>query len=158
DAVARVSTVGEITAIRPGDSGFVVLYRGKAASARILVPTMTAGELQYPAPVNFVDQEVFAKLKQLKVVPSALAGEAEFLRRVTIDVTGALPTPEEIRSFLADKSPEKRARKIDELLSHPRHAALWATKFSDITGNNTQALEQPADVQLRRSQMWHDWF
>jgi hypothetical protein len=158
DAVARVSSLGEITAVRPGDSGFVALYRGKVASVRILVPTEATGEIKYPPAVNYVDREVFAKLKQLNVVPADLAGDAEFLRRVTIDVTGALPTPDEVRTFLADKSADKRARKIDELLKHPRHAALWATRFSDITGNNTQALEQPQNMQLRRSQMWHDWF
>jgi hypothetical protein len=158
DAIARVSVLGEVKALQPGDSGFVVLYRGKVASARILVPTDVKGDLKYPAAANYVDTEVFAKLKKLNVVPSELASDAEFLRRVTIDVTGALPTPEEIRSFLADKSADKRAKKVDELLKSPRHAALWATKFSDITGNNTQALEQPQDMQMKRSQMWHDWF
>jgi Protein of unknown function (DUF1549)/Protein of unknown function (DUF1553) len=158
DAVARVSTLGQITAVRPGDSGFVVLYRGKVGSARILVPAPATGDAKYPAAINYVDTEVFAKLKQLNVLPSGLTSDAEYLRRVTIDVTGALPTPDEIRAFLADKSADKRARKIDELLKNPRHAALWATKFSDITGNNTLALEQPQDMQMKRSQMWHDWF
>jgi len=159
DAVARVSTLGEISAIKPGDSGFVVLYRGKVASARILVPApKVGGNRKYPAAVNYVDSEVFAKLQKLNVMPSDLTSDTEFLRRVTIDVTGALPTPNEIRTFLADKSADKRARKIDELLKSPRHAALWATKFSDITGNNTLALEQPQDMQMKRSQMWHDWF
>lgn len=159
DAVARVSPLGEISAGQPGDSGFVVLYRGKVAAARILVPTATPQAARgYPAEVNYVDREVFAKLKKLNVYPSELASDTEFLRRVTIDVAGALPTPEEVRSFLADKSPDKRTKKIEQLLKSPRHAALWATKFSDVTGNNTQALEQPADMQVKRSQMWHDWF
>lgn len=57
---------------------------------------------------------------------------ATFLRRVTLDVTGLLPTPEEVRAFLADKDPNKRAKKIDELLDRPGYAALWATKFMDI--------------------------
>ncbi len=144
--------------IQPGDSGFVVLYRGKVASARILVPTQATAALKYPEAVNYIDKEIFAKLKKLNVVPSDRSSDTEFLRRVTIDVTGALPTPDEIRAFLADKSPDKRERKIDELLVSPRHAALWATKFSDITGNNTLALEQPQDMQMKRSQMWHDWF
>jgi Protein of unknown function (DUF1549)/Protein of unknown function (DUF1553) len=156
DAIARVSILGDITGLQPGDSGFVVLYRGKVSSARILVPTK-ATDVKYPAEVNYVDKEVFAKLKKLNVVPSDLASDTEFLRRVTIDVTGSLPTTEEIRSFLADKSASKREKKIDDLLKNSRHAALWATKFSDITGNNTQALEQPADMQMKRSQMWHDW-
>jgi Protein of unknown function (DUF1549)/Protein of unknown function (DUF1553) len=158
DAVARVTPLGDITAVRPGDSGFVVLYRGKVTAARILVPTKVASELKYPDATNYVDREVFAKLKQLNVLPSDAASDTEFLRRVTIDVTGSLPTPDEVRGFLADKSTSKHAKKVDELLKSPRHAALWATKFSDITGNNTQAMEQPADMQIKRSQMWHDWF
>ena len=87
-----------------------------------------------------------------------MSGDAEFLRRVTIDTIGQLPTPEEVRAFLADKDPAKRTKKIDALLKHPLHAALWATKFSDITGNNVDALEQPAQTKPRRAKMWHDWF
>ena len=106
--------------------------------------------MRYPTEVNYIDREVFAKLKRLNMVPSDLASDAEFLRRVTIDTIGTLPTPDEVRAFLADKSADKRAKKIDELLKHPLHAALWATKFSDITGNNTDALEQPQPT-CRRS-------
>ena len=159
DAVARVTAFGEISGAKPGDSGFVVLYRGQVASLRILVPTPAAPGFQYPKidAVNYVDTEVFAKLKLLNVVPSNLSGDTEFLRRVSIDVTGSLPTPAEVRGFLADPSADKRAKKIDELLKSPRHAALWATKFSDVTGNNTAALEQPAPLTSLKSQMWHDW-
>lgn len=157
DAIARISAVGEIKALQPGDSGLVVLYRGKVTSARILVPMQASESAKYPGAINYIDSEVYDKLKKLNVVPSDLSTDTEFLRRATIDVTGALPTPQEIRTFLADKSPDKREKKIDELLKSPRHAALWATKLSDVTGNNTQALEQPADMQMKRSQMWHDW-
>src|SRR5262249_9238544 len=66
-------------------------------------------------------------------------------------------TPEQVRAFLADKRADKRAKKIDELLNHPLHAAMWATKFSDITGNDTQALENPQQLKAKRSQQWHDW-
>ena len=59
---------------------------------------------------------------------------------------------------MADTQPDKRVRKIDELLAHPMHAALWATKFCDITGNNTDSLEQPQQRRPKLSQMWHDWF
>ncbi len=114
--------------------------------------------------VNYIDAEVFGKLRRLNMVPSDLSSDNEFLRRVTIDTIGTLPTPKEVREFLADTAPDKRTRKIDELLAHPMHAALWATKFSDITGNNTDALETnfiPGNQQQTRprlSQAWHDWF
>src|SRR5262249_12828296 len=88
---------------------------------------------------------------------SDLSSDTEFLRRITIDATGQLPTPEEVRVFLADKSADKRAKKIDELLQNPLHAAVWATKFSDVTGNDTVALEQPVVLKAKRSQQWHDW-
>jgi hypothetical protein len=110
------------------------------------------------ATANPLDREVFAKLKLLNMVPSEDSTDLEFLRRITIDTIGIVPTPEEARAFLADKNNNKREKKIDELLKHPLHAAVWATKLSDVTGNNTVALEQPnGNVQNRRSQMWHDW-
>jgi hypothetical protein len=127
---------------------------------RVLVPVELPAGFRYPqVPAsNFVDREVFARLKLLNMVPSDLSSDEEFLRRVTIDTIGQLPTPEEARAFLADKTPQKRAKKIDELLAHPLHAALWATKLCDITGNDTLSLEAPNQLRSKRSQMWHDWF
>jgi hypothetical protein len=160
DAVAEVGPSGEVKALRPGDTSIVVSYRGNVLAVRVLVPVTLPPGFQYPevATANTIDREVFAKLRGLNIVPSELSSDAEFLRRVTIDTIGCLPSPDEVRTFLADTDPEKRTKKIDALLRDPLHAALWATKFCDITGNNTDALEQPRDMQTKRSQMWHDWF
>jgi hypothetical protein len=160
DAVVEVSPLGKLKTLRPGDTAIVVSYRGHVLPVRVMVPASTPPGFRYPdLPMeNFIDREVFTKLKRLNMVPSEPAGDAEFLRRVTLDTIGSLPSPDEVRTFLADKRADKRARKIDELLAHPRHAALWATKFSDITGNNTDALENPQQRKPRLSQMWHDWF
>jgi hypothetical protein len=159
DAIADVSATGRLTPNQPGDAGLSVLYRGTVRALRVLVPSPAATGFEYPdiAATNAIDREIFAKLKLLNMVPSEASGDLEFLRRVTIDVVGILPTPDEARAFLADSSKDKRAKKIDELLKHPLHAALWATKLSDVTGNNTLALEQPQQTANRRSQMWHDW-
>ncbi|MCU0703678.1 MAG: DUF1549 and DUF1553 domain-containing protein, partial [Fimbriiglobus sp.] len=160
DAVANLTPLGQLTARTPGDAGLTVLYRGSVKGIRVLVPAPAKPGAKYPNPPanNFIDREVFAKLQLLNMAPSELSSDAEFLRRVTIDTLGILPTPHEVRAFLADTNKDKRTKKIDELLRHPLHAAVWATKLSDITGNNTVALEQPnGAAQNKRSQMWHDW-
>ncbi len=160
DAVAEVSSLGRVKTHKPGSTHISVSYRGNVSPARVLVAAETPKGFVYPVlpQNNYIDTEVFSKLKLLNMVPSDLTNDTEFLRRVTIDTIGQLPTPEQIRAFLADTNPNKREQKIDELLAHPLHAALWATKLSDITGNDTNALEQPAGIKGKRSQAWHDWF
>jgi hypothetical protein len=158
DAIASLSPLGLLTPRQPGDAGLTVLYRGSVQAIRVLVPA-PARPGGYPAvpEVNYIDKEVFAKLKMMNMIPSDLASDATFIRRAYIDTLAQLPTPDEVREFLADKDPKKREKLIDKLLAHPLHAAVWATKFSDVTGNNTVALEQPVGAQTKRSQMWHDW-
>jgi Protein of unknown function (DUF1549)/Protein of unknown function (DUF1553) len=158
DAIAALSPLGKLTPRQPGDAGLTVLYRGSVQAIRVLVPSPArpGGYPKVPEN-NSIDTEVFAKLRMMNVVPSDLASDETFIRRITIDAIGQLPTAEEVRAFLADSDPNKREKLIDKLLDHPLHAAVWATKLSDVTGNNTQALEVPAPMQLKRSQMWHDW-
>jgi hypothetical protein len=160
DYIADVSPTGQVQGVHPGDTAVVIAYRGNLLTARVFVPAPVEPGFVYPAvpEVNFIDREVFAKLRLLNIVPSPLSTDAEFLRRVTLDAIGTLPTPEEVRAFLADSSPDKRLRKIDGLLSHPMHAALWATKFCDITGNNLDVMEDPVELGPKRAKMWHDWF
>ena len=159
DAVAEVTNLGAVKALQPGDTALIVSYRGNIVPVRILVPVQAAAGFRYPKlpEVNYADREVFAKLKRLNIVPSELADDLEFLRRVSIDTIGSLPSPDEVRAFVQDSSPDKRTRKIEELLAHPLHAALWATKLCDVTGNNTDSLENPQDMRAKRSQMWFDW-
>ena len=159
DAVAEVGNLGTVTTLKPGSTVVVINYRANVLPVHVLVPMELPSGFEYPkiAEVNFIDREVFAKLKRLNMAPSELSSDDEFLRRVTIDTIGQLPAPDDYRKFKADTDPDKRAKKIDALLAHPLHAALWATKMSDITGNDTLALEQPVQLKAKRSQQWHDW-
>ncbi len=159
DYVAETTASSTVRGLRPGDSAVVLSYRGNVQSGRVLVKVPMPNGFVYPkvAEVNLVDREVFAKQRKLNIVPSALSSDAEFLRRISIDTTGSLPSPEAVRQFLSDPDPQKSGKKIDDLLKHPLHAALWATKFSDITGNNVDVMEQSPN-RTKKSKMWHDWF
>lgn len=155
-STVEVSRLGVVTSRRPGTSWVRAFYRGQAAPARVLVahPRQT----DYPAlpENNIIDREVFAQLRRLNIVPAELTSDAQFLRRVTIDTTGSLPMPDEARRFQSDRHPGKRDKKIDELLSHPRHAALWSTLMIDLlqprwgSNHNIDTIVWP--------QMAHDWF
>jgi len=159
DYMAEVEGGGTVKALRPGDTTVVVTYRGNIFTSRVMLPVPTAKDFVYPSvpEVNYIDREVFAKLRTLNIVPSDLSSDSEFLRRIYLDTIGSLPPPAKVRSFLEDKDPQKRNKLIDELLAHPLHAALWATKFSDITGNNVDLMEQPIQLRPKRAKMWHDW-
>jgi hypothetical protein len=131
-SVAPVDQLGHVKALAAGDTIVIARYRGDPVMASILIPAESASEFPPVKEHNFIDRHVLDRLRRLNIRPAELCDDVTFLRRVSLDVTGALPAPDEIRSFLADRSPDKRARKIDELLNRPGYAALWATKFSDI--------------------------
>ncbi len=130
--VATVGSDGLVTARGVGDAAINVRFRADLALATLVVPRQSTEAFPDVAPHNFIDRRVLAKLRQLNVPPAGIADDATFLRRATLDVTGELPTAKEVRAFLADKSPDRRAKKIDELLARPGYAALWALKFGDL--------------------------
>src|SRR5687768_4328248 len=84
-----------------------------AASRRRAVDQPAAGALPM---VNYIDAEVIRKLSSSRIKPAAMSGDEEFLRRVTVDLTGTIPLPDEVLRFVSDRSPDKRAAKIDALL------------------------------------------
>src|SRR6185437_4595325 len=135
EAIVEVTSQGQLKALRPGDTAVIVSYRGNVLPVRVLVPFETKSGAAYPktAEVNFIDREVFAKLRRLNIVPSGLSSDTEFLRRVTIDTIGTLPTPQEVRDFLADKHPDKRTQKSEAYHAHPMHTTILATKLYHIT-------------------------
>ena len=130
--VATVETDGTVRALGVGDTSLIVRYRAEPAMATVLVPRQGKEPLPDISGNNFVDQQVLAKLKRLNIPPAPLSDDATFLRRVMLDVTGELPSPQEVREFLADRAPDKRVKKIDDLLKRPGHAAVWTLKFCDI--------------------------
>jgi hypothetical protein len=154
DGIAKVSGDGEVTVSRTGDTAIVARYSGNVTSTQVLVPAADDGQ-PYPLtlPHNRIDELVDAKLRKLNIRPSGLSNDADFLRRVYLDVIGALPTADEARAFLADRSPDKRATLIDELLNHPAYARYWGMKFSDWTGNS-KYINGSA---MLSNWMWQQW-
>ncbi|MBX9792094.1 MAG: DUF1549 domain-containing protein [Pirellulales bacterium] len=117
-----------------GDVAVMARYQGQVAVFRASVP-LGAATYHMPAARNFVDELVFGKLKVLGVPASAGCDDATFLRRVTIDVAGRLPTPDETRQFVASTDPNKRDKWIDQLLASGDYADYFANKWSAVLRN-----------------------
>ncbi|MEZ6109754.1 MAG: DUF1549 and DUF1553 domain-containing protein [Pirellulaceae bacterium] len=161
DSIATVDADGRVVAVGPGDTHVVAFYDNGVAAVPVLQPFSNQTGDAYPdVPAHTrVDELVVEKLRKLGVVPSPICEDHEFLRRASLDITGTLPTPAEVREFLADTSPNKRSRKIDELLERPTYAAWWATRLSDWTGNAESNGPVGSEQGLRRrySEQWHAW-
>ncbi|MBN8623876.1 MAG: DUF1553 domain-containing protein [Planctomycetes bacterium] len=157
DAVAKVDVNGVITCVGKGDTHVVAFYDNGVVPVAVMLPVSDQVGPKYPnIPAKTkVDELVLTKLKKIGVVASDVCTDEEFLRRASLDVTGVLPTADEVRAFLADKSPNKRAAKVDELLSRPAYAAWWTTKLSDILGNSENQLRNSAPA--KAGTHWYEW-
>lgn len=159
EQVAKIDSTGVVTSAEPGDSHVVAFYDSGVFPVPVMRPVSEVVGPRYPdvpAPTE-VDRLVVKKLRKLGIVPSELCSDTEFLRRVSLDVTGSLPTAKDVASFLADKTADKRRRKVDELLARPTYAAWWTTRLCDITGNNDRSLANITPVDQVASQEWYDW-
>lgn len=132
-SVAEVSVSGLVTPHRRGEAVILVRYLEHIESVPLMFIQQIADfAWQAPPPANYIDELVNAKLRQLQYVPAPTCTDAEFLRRVHLDIVGSLPTVDEAREFLADESPDKRARLIDRLLQRDEFAKFWALKWGDL--------------------------
>jgi hypothetical protein len=129
-AVTGLVKTGQLT----GSVAVMARYQGQVGVFRATVP-LGVQVTNLPQPKNFIDEQVFAKLKSLGLPASGVADDATFLRRVTIDIAGRLPTLEESEQFLADKSADKRANVINRLLDSTDYADYFAMKWNAILRN-----------------------
>jgi len=133
DALATVNENGLVVATGRGQVGISVRFLENVETCYLtFVKAVPGFAWNAPAPANYVDEHVFAKLKLLQYLPSSPCTDEEFLRRVFLDVTGLLPKIDETRAFLEDKTADKRARLIDALLTRPEFARFWAFKWGDL--------------------------
>jgi hypothetical protein len=132
-SVATVDENGLVTARGRGQAAISVRYLDKLESVLTTVVVDVPGFAWKPEPVNgLVDRLVNAKLKQLRYLPGDICTDDVFLRRISLDLTGMLPSPERARRFLKDPNPVKRSLLVDELLQTEEFARFQALKKADL--------------------------
>jgi hypothetical protein len=149
----RVERGGRVEGQAPAEGVVLVRYLHLQVPVRL---TFVPARVDYQPPegakpLNEIDAHLRTRWQALRLVPSELTTDREFLRRVYLDTLGLLPTPRETRAFLADPRPDKRSRLIDELLQRPEFADTWALHWSDLLRNEEKALDS------RGVRAFHDW-
>ncbi|MBI2928268.1 MAG: DUF1553 domain-containing protein [Verrucomicrobia bacterium] len=149
-ANASVTTVddnGLVQVVGFGEGPITAWYLSKIAIATVTVPytnNVPAAVFAKAKRRNFIDDLVLEKLRELNLPPSPRCTDEEFLRRAFLDTIGVLPTAEEVRAFLADRSPGKRDELIESLLKRPEFVDYWSYKWADLLLVNSDRLARPA--------------
>lgn len=136
---------GVATAIRRGEAAMLIRYEGLYATQELRIMGDRSGFAWQDSPeYNFIDKQVNAKLRKMKILPSEVCTDAEFIRRVSLDLTGQPPKPDRVRAFLNDTAPtkEKRERLVDELIGNKDFIDSWANKWADLLQCNSESLGQ----------------
>ena len=135
ETVATVDPAGGVSVIGHGAGAVTAWFSSRIAVANVVAPfphAVSPADYSSAPRANVIDELNLAQLEQLHLKPSPPCDDATFLRRAFIDTIGRLPTPEEVRSYLADTSPAKKQRLVDLLLARPEFIDYWAYKWSDI--------------------------
>lgn len=135
----------------PGNVAVMVRYSGIVSTFRVSIPLGAPVEAVPPAK-NFIDEHVFANLKNLGIPPSPVCDDATFLRRVSLDIGGRPPTLEETKAFLASKDPDKRDKAIESLLGSTDYADYFANKWTALLKN-----KRDSDADITANFAFHAW-
>jgi hypothetical protein len=130
---AKVSPDGLITAGERGEAFVMARFATYTVGSQVLV--LPKGlQFDYPeeTEVNYIDNLVAAKLKKLRIAPSGICSDEEFLRRVFLDIVGTTPSVPEYDAFMASQAPDKRSKLIDELLERKEFAEIWVSKWAEL--------------------------
>jgi hypothetical protein len=145
ERVASVDDVGLVTAIDLGETAVVARFERIFATSNFIVLNPNSSFQPTPLPTaNLIDKAVVRKLNELNVKPSAIVDDATFLRRVSLDLIGLQPKPDEVLAFLADKDPNKRSKVVESLLKRPEFIDWWSLKWGDLLQLSRNRLSEPA--------------
>lgn len=153
DNSAAITSDGLVTAANRGEAFVMARFATHTVGSQVLA---LPKDLQYTPPndppVNYVDELVNAKLQKLRILPSELCSDEVFLRRVTIDISGLLPTEQEHAEFVADQDPAKRAKLVDRLLERKEFSEIWAMKWAELL-----TIRSTNDVSTKSAYLYANW-
>jgi hypothetical protein len=137
----EVSADGLVHMHGPGEATVAVRFMNGRAVSRLAFPADRPGFVWRGGPADHpLDRDVYAKLRALRINPSAPCDDSVFIRRAYLDAIGRLPDPAETRAFLDDRDPGKRSKLADAVVERPEFADFWALKWADLLRNEEKTM------------------
>jgi len=152
--VATIEQGGLLTSVRRGEAPVLARFEGNYAATTLTVMGDRSGFVwKEPEVWGKIDELVAAKWKRMKIQPSELCTDLEFIRRVYLDLTGLPPSAEDVEKFVADscESRKKRDALVDRLVGSPEYVDFWANKWADLLQCNSKFLGSEG------AQLFRDW-
>ena len=139
--VAKTDSANVVTTLRRGEAPMLARFEGAYAATTVTVMGDRSGfTWAEPEKWNKIDEFAAAKWQRMKILPSELCTDDEFIRRVFLDLTGVPPSADEVKAFLADQRPtrEKRDALVDQLVGSEDYVEHWANKWADLLQVNSK--------------------
>jgi hypothetical protein len=141
--VATANRSGLMSALRRGEAPMLARFEGAYAATTLTVMGDREGFVwAQPPSYGKIDDLVAAKWERMKIIPSDVCSDVEFLRRVTLDLTGLPPSADDVRAFMADArdSRVKREELVDKLIGNKEYVEYWTNKWADLLQVNRKFL------------------
>ena len=153
DNSATVTQDGVVTGKKRGEAFVMARFDTHTVGADFIVLPKDAEFTWKDVPENnYVDVRIHEKLRKLRIQPSGLCSDAEFIRRASLDICGIVPTPEQVASFIADTSTDKRDKYVDEMLERKEFVEMWVMKWSELLQVRSTRL-----VSYKSTLLYYDW-
>jgi hypothetical protein len=153
EPTAKVSPEGTVTPADRGEAFVMARFDTTTVGSQVIVvPKGLVFGFPAVEERNYIDALIDAKLRKLCVAPSGPCTDEEFLRRVSIDICGMLPSVEEHDRYLADKDPQKRAKMVDTLLARPEFADIWVMKWAELL-----QIRSGVDITPKSALVYYNW-
>ncbi len=150
--IATINADGVVTTLRRGETAVLARFEGAYAATTVTaMGDRTGFAWNEPEAWNRVDELVAAKWERMKIAPSGLCTDAEFVRRVYLDLTGLPPTVDQLKAFLADarETRVKRDELVDELVGSEEYVTYWTNKWADLLQVNSKFIGKPGAKAFR---------
>ncbi|MFK7767176.1 MAG: DUF1549 domain-containing protein [Mariniblastus sp.] len=153
DNSALISQDGIVTAKNRGEAFVMCRFDTHTVGSNVIVlPKDLEFQWDQIPENNYIDTRINEKLRNLRIQPSELCSDEEFIRRASIDICGIVPTPERVTQFIADQTPEKRAKYVDEMLSRKEFVEIWVMKWSELL-----QIRSSIRVSYKSTLLYYDW-